>query len=205
MEHRMQVTRKKLGRRAAAALSAALVAGVIGVASPASAADYVIDTAKGHASVNFRIKHLGFSWLTGRFDNFSGTFAFDEAKPEASKVNVEINTDSVNTNHGERDKHLRGKDFLDTATFPKATFESTKVAIDGDKATITGNLTLHGVTKEVTIDAVRVGGGDDPWGGYREGFTGTTSLPLKDFGIDFDLGPASKEVELTLNIEGIRQ
>lgn len=196
---------KAIGRSAAALLSAALLAGALGAASPASAADYVIDTERGHASVNFRIKHLGFSWLTGRFDDFSGTFTFDEAKPEASKVNVEINTDSVNTNHGERDKHLRGEDFLDTAKFPKATFESTSVAIDGDKATIKGNLTLHGVTKEVTIVAERVGGGSDPWGGYRDGFTGTTSLPLKDFDINFDLGPASKEVELTLNIEGIRQ
>jgi polyisoprenoid-binding protein YceI len=182
----------------------ALVA-ALAVAGPASAADYVIDTAKAHASINFRIKHLGYSWLTGRFDNFNGTFTFDEAKPEASKVKVEVNTDSVNTNHAERDKHLRNKDFLDTAQFPTATFESTSVKLNGEKATITGNLTLHGVTKEITIEASRVGGGKDPWGGYRDGFTGTTRLPLKDFGINFDLGPAATEVELALEIEGIRQ
>ena len=182
----------------------ALVA-ALALVGPASAADYVIDTAKAHASINFRIKHLGYSWLTGRFDDFSGTFAFDEASPEASKVKVEINTDSVNTNQAERDKHLRNKDFLDTAQFPKATFESTSVKLNGDKATITGNLTLHGVTKEIAIEAVRVGGGEDPWGGYREGFSGTTRIPLKDFGITFNLGPASTEVELALEIEGIRQ
>jgi polyisoprenoid-binding protein YceI len=186
-------------------LPLALLAAALAATSPAAAADYVIDTAKAHASINFRIKHLGFSWLTGRFDEFAGTFSFDEANPAASKVKVEINTDSVNSNHAERDKHLRGKDFLDTASYPKAAFESTSVKVDGDKATIIGNLTLHGVTKEVKIAAERVGGGEDPWGGYRQGFTGTTRIPLKDFGINFDLGPAAKEVELTLNIEGIRQ
>lgn len=185
-------------------VSLALIAALLS-ASPAGAADYVVDTAKAHAFINWRIKHLGFSWLSGRFDTFTGTFAFDEAKPEASKVKVEIDANSINSNHAERDKHLRSKDFLDTASFPTATFESTAVKLDGDKATITGNLTLHGVTKEIVIEAKRVGGGTDPWGGYREGFTGTTSLPLKDFGITYNLGPAAQNVELTLDIEGVRQ
>ena len=185
--------------------SLAFVAGTLAVAAPASAADFVIDTAKAHASINFRVKHLGYSWLTGRFDDFSGTFTYDDAKPEASKVKVEINTESVNSNHAERDKHLRGKDFLDTANHPKAVFESTAVKMNGDKATIVGNLTLRGVTKEVEIAAEPIGGGPDPWGGFRPGFVGTTRVPLKDFGINFDLGPASEEVELTLNVEGIRQ
>lgn len=184
--------------------SLALIAVLLST-GPAAAADYVIDTDKAHASINFRIKHLGFSWLTGRFDTFKGTFAFDEAKPETSKVKVEIDTNSVNSNHAERDKHLRGKDFLDTASFPTATFESTAVKLDGDNAKITGNLTLHGVTKEITIDAKRVGGGEDPWGGYRQGFTGTTTLPLKDFGINYNLGPSAQAVELALEIEGVRQ
>jgi polyisoprenoid-binding protein YceI len=184
--------------------SLALIAALLST-GPATAAEYVIDTDKAHASINFRIKHLGYSWLTGRFDNFKGTFTFDDAKPEASKVKVEVDTNSVNSNHAERDKHLRGKDFLDTASFPTATFESTSVKLDGDKATIVGNLTLHGVTKEIAIDAKRVGGGDDPWGGHRQGFTGTISLPLKDFGINYNLGPTAEVVELALEIEGVRQ
>jgi polyisoprenoid-binding protein YceI len=188
-----------------AKLSLVALVAALALIGPASAADYVIDTAKAHASINFRIKHLGYSWLTGRFDDFSGTFTFDEANPQASKVKVVVNTDSVNSNQAERDKHLRNKDFLDTAQFPTATFESTSVKLDGDKATITGNLTLHGVTKEIAIEAVRVGGGEDPWGGYRDGFSGTARIPLKDFGITFNLGPASTEVELALEIEGIRQ
>ena len=183
----------------------AFLAAATAVASPAAAADYVIDTAKSHASINFRIKHLGFSWLTGRFDDFSGTFNFDAAHPEASKVKVDINADSIDSNHAERDKHLRGKDFLDTANHPKAVFESTAVKVNGDKATVVGNLTLRGVTKPIEIAAERVGSGSDPWGGYRQGFTGTTRIALKDFGINFDLGPAAQEVELTLNIEGVRK
>jgi polyisoprenoid-binding protein YceI len=173
---------------------------------PATAADYVIDTKNAHASITFRIKHLGFSWLTGRFDKFSGNFSFDDKNPDASKVKVEIDTASIDTNHAERDKHLRAADLLDTDKFPTATFESTSVKASGpDKAKITGNLTLHGVTKEITIDADRIGGGKDPWGGYRDGFTGTTELTLADFGINRDLGPASKTIELMLNVEGIRQ
>ncbi len=184
--------------------SLALIAAVLS-AAPATAADYLIDTDKAHASINFRIKHLGFSWLTGRFDTFKGTFSFDAANPSASKVNVEVDTNSINSNHAERDKHLRGKDFLDTASFPTATFESTSVKLDGGKATITGNLTLHGVTKEIAIAATRVGGGEDPWGGKREGFTGTTTLPLKDFGISYNLGPSATAVELALEIEGVQK
>lgn len=182
----------------------ALVAGLC-LAGPASAADYAIDTKGQHAAVNFRIKHLGFSWLSGRFDRFNGTFSYDEKAPAASKVAVEIDTASVSSNHAERDKHLRSPDFLDVEKFPKATFVSKSVTAAGDgKAKIVGDLTLRGVTKEVVIDAEYVGGGADPWGSTRAGFTGTTKIALADFGIPKDLGPGSKEVELTLDVEGIQ-
>jgi polyisoprenoid-binding protein YceI len=172
----------------------------------AQAAEFVIDSKGQHASINFRIKHLGFSWLSGRFDKFSGTFNFDDKTPSASSVNVEIDTASVSSNHGERDKHLRSADFLEVDKFPTATFVSTAVKSAGDgKAEIVGKLTLHGVTKDIVINATRVGGGNDPWGGYREGFTGTTKIALADFAIKKDLGPASKEVELTLDVEGVRK
>jgi polyisoprenoid-binding protein YceI len=185
----------------------ALVAGALALSGPAQAADYVIDMKGNHASINFRIKHLGFSWLAGRFDRFSGNFSYDKTAPEASKVKVEIDTASLNSNHAERDKHLKSADFLDAGKFPKAVFESTAVKAAGDgKATITGNLTLHGVTKAVTIEAEHVGGGNDPWGGVRDGFAGTTTLKLADFGIDTaKLGPSSATVELTLNVEGVKQ
>jgi polyisoprenoid-binding protein YceI len=187
-----------------AALAVALCASI---GSPsAMAADYVIDTKDAHASITFKVSHLGFSWIIGRFDKFSGTFSYDEKNPDASKVNVDIDTTSIDTNLALRDKHLRAADLLDTEMFPTAKFESTAVkSTDGNKATITGNLTLHGVTKVITIDAEHVGGGKDPWGGYRDGFTGTTKITLADYGILRNLGPATKDVELILNIEGVRK
>lgn len=186
--------------------SLAIVAASLAFAAPASAADYDIDIKGAHASINFRVKHLGFSWLAGRFDKFNGTFSYDDKAPDKSSVKVEIDTASVNSNHAERDKHLRSADFLDVAKFPTATFVSTSVKSAGDgKATITGDLTLRGVTKQVVIDAVAIGGGADPWGGMRQGFEGTTKFALADFGVPKDLGPASKEVELTLHVEGVQK
>jgi polyisoprenoid-binding protein YceI len=171
-----------------------------------SAADYAIDSEGAHASINFRVKHLGFSWLTGRFDKFNGTFSYDKASPEASKVKVEIDPASINSNHGKRDKHLRGSDFLDVDVFPEASFISTSIKpAENGKFDIVGDLTLKGVTKEIVIKAESIGGGKDPWGGFRQGFTGTTSFALADFDINYNLGPASKDVFLTLEVEGIRQ
>ena len=88
------------------------------------AADYAIDTKGAHASINFRVSHLGYSWVQGRFNEFDGQFSFDEANPSASKVIVNINAESVDTNHAERNKHLRSEDFLDVAKFPTAKFEN---------------------------------------------------------------------------------
>lgn len=172
-----------------------------------AAENYVIDTKGMHASINFKVKHLGYSYLLGRFNDFGGSFSFDEANPANSKVDVSIKTASLDSNHAERDKHLRGKDFLDVEKFPTATFKSTKIVKDDDPGefTIHGDLTLHGVTKPVTIEVDSIGNGPDPWGGYRRGFEGETTLTLADFGINFDLGPASKQVELELQIEGVRQ
>ena len=176
--------------------------------SVASAADYVIDTKGSHAFVQFRVKHLGMSWLYGRFNEFSGNFTYDEGDAAASTVSVEIDTTSLDSNHAERDKHLRSSDFLDVDQFPTATFESTSYRPTGENtADLTGNLTLHGVTKEVTISVEHIGGGDDPWGGYRQGFEGRTTIQPGDFGIDMvgQLGPAAATVELMLTAEGVRQ
>jgi polyisoprenoid-binding protein YceI len=119
---------------------------------------------------------------------------------------VEIDTASVDTNHAERDKHLRGKDFLNVDAHPKARFVSTSVERGGDgTGVIKGELTLNGVTKPIEIAVEEIGHGPDPWGGYRAGFLGKTTLKLADFDIDYDLGPASRTVELTLSIEGVRQ
>jgi polyisoprenoid-binding protein YceI len=173
---------------------------------PVSAAEYAIDHKGAHAFINFKIKHLGYSWLTGRFNTFSGTFNYDEKDIAATSVQVNIDTRSFDSNHAERDKHIKGKDFLDTAAYPQATFSSTKITAKNDQEmTVVGDLTLHGVTSSVTIHAEKIGEGQDPWGGYRAGFSGATTIGLKQFGMAERLGPASTQVQLELHIEGIRQ
>ena len=187
-----------------------LIAGLMSfmMISTAVAEDYVIDTKGAHAFIQFRVKHLGYSWLYGRFNTFSGQFNYDESDATANKISVEVDTTSLDSNHAERDKHLRSADFLDVDQFPTASFESTGyVATGNNTADLTGNLTLHGVTKEVTVNVEHIGGGDDPWGGYRQGFFGSTTIKPNDYGIDMvgQLGEAAGTVELMLSVEGIRQ
>ena len=184
-------------------LAAALAAMMV---LPAKAADYVIDTQGAHAFIQFKISHLGYSWLYGRFNTFSGDFSYDATKLADAKIQLTIDTASVDSNHAERDKHLRSADFLNVGKHPTASFVSTKVVPKDDgKFDLHGNLTLNGVTKVVVIAAEKLGEGQDPWGGYRAGFAGSTSLLLKDFDIKMDLGPASSTVQLDLTVEGIRQ
>ena len=170
-----------------------------------NAADYVIDTSGAHASINFKIQHLGYSWLTGRFNNFEGNFTFDDKNIENSAINVKIDTTSLDSNHAERDKHLRSDDFLATGEYPTATFVSKSIKQVGDKLEVTGDFTFRGVTNTLVIDAQKIGEGEDPWGGYRAGFAGETSFSLADYGIEYNLGPASEEVYLSLHIEGVKK
>ena len=170
----------------------------------AFAESYKIDTDGAHASINFKVSHLGYSFVIGRFDTFTGTFEFDAANPEAGSVNVEISTESVNTNHGKRDNHVRSADFFDAASNPTATFSSTGIKKTGDNtAIITGDLTISGTTTSVDLDTVFVGEGKDPWGGYRAGFTATATINLDDYGMGGVIGPA--DVVLSIVAEGIRQ
>jgi len=184
----------------AALLSMSLAGGL------AQAEHYVIDTERAHAFIDFRIQHLGFSWMSGHFDKFSGDFNYDDANPAAAQINVNIDVASVDTNHAERDKHLREK-FLNSDKFPKAQFKSTSFEQKEDgSAVMVGDFTLHGVTKPLTLDVKHVGHGEDPWGGYRRGFVATTEFKMEDFGIDVSrLGPASQIVYLTLSVEGIKK
>jgi polyisoprenoid-binding protein YceI len=172
----------------------------------ANAADYIVDYKGAHASINFKIQHLGYSWLTGRFDKFDGKFNYDSKDVSASKVEINIDTTSVNSNHADRDKHLKSGDFLDVSEFANAKFVSTSVTEKGsNELEIKGDLTLHGVSQSITIKAHKIGEGKDPWGGYRVGFSGTSEITMKDFGIKMDLGPASAKVFFDLHIEGVRQ
>ncbi|MFA6698774.1 MAG: YceI family protein [Thiomicrospira sp.] len=167
---------------------------------------YDIDVPGMHASINFKVNHLGYSWLLGRFDKFEGYFIEDGQNPANEKVEVKIDTRSINSNHAERDTHLRSDDFLNTEAHPQARFVSTRIANEADGLKrIEGEFTLNGVTKPMVIMARKVGEGQDPWGGYRAGFEGSTRINMKDYGFKMDLGPASAQVYLDLHIEGVRR
>ena len=173
-------------------------------ALPANAAEFKVDPA--HSFIEFKTKHLGYSWLPGRFNTIEGTLTYDPAAgPSGQKISLTIDTASVDTNHAERDKHLRSADFLDVEKYPTATFNSTGYDGDANGGTLTGDLTLHGVTKSISFDIKKIGEGDDPWGGYRAGFEGSYTLVRKDFEMGYNLGPAAENIELDLLIEGIRQ
>jgi polyisoprenoid-binding protein YceI len=170
--------------------------------SNANAADYVIDTEGMHAAINFKVKHVGISWLTGRFDKFSGTYTFDDEKPEDSKLSVDIDVSSVNSNHEKRDAHIREADYLNVEVNPMAHFESTGMEVTGEgTGVIHGELTLNGVKKHLHLATTFVGKGDDPWGGYRTAFEATATIKQEDFDFKFKYG----DVHLNLYVEGIRQ
>ncbi|MDX1816847.1 MAG: YceI family protein [Marinobacter sp.] len=189
----------------ASAVSLALT-GVASAAEDNGSGTYQFDTKGDHQFIMFKISHLGYSWLYGRFNEFDGQFTYDAENPEKSSVSVTIDTASVDSNHAERDKHLRSEDFLYVDEYPQASFKSKRIEMQGDgEADIVGDLTLRGVTREITLDAEMIGHGADPWGGYRMGFEAETELRLKDFGIPMDLGPASETVDMIISVEGIRQ
>ncbi len=178
-----------------------LTVGLLGASVSAQAADYIFDKKGAHQFIQFRVQHLGYSWLYGRFNDFDGTFSYDAKDPSSAKVSVTIDTASVDSNHAERDKHLRSDDFLSVDSFPEAKFESTSF----DGTMLSGNLTLLGVTKPIQIEVEKIGEGKDPWGGYRAGFEGKTTFAMADFGIKKSLGPKSANVEMILSVEGIRK
>lgn len=183
-----------------------LIAGLTFGSTALMADDYVLDTKGAHASIKFRVQHLGYSWLYGRFNEFSGKFSYDEKQPDKASAEVTIKTSSVDSNHAERDKHLRSDDFLHVDKFPEAKFVSTSFTPGKNgSGVLNGKLTLRGVTKPLAIDVEFIGAGADPWGGYRRGFEGTTRFAMSDFGIVKDLGPKSKDVEMILSVEGIKQ
>ncbi|GEK48461.1 YceI family protein [Bisbaumannia pacifica] len=186
---------------------ATLAAAALVPLSQAQAADYVIDTEGQHAFVQFKISHLGFSYILGSFETFEGGFSYDPENPEASSVEMEVQVDSLNTNHAERDRHILSDDFLGADGFPTATFVSTGFEPSGEgEGVLSGELTLKGETQAIEMPVTLLGEGDDPWGNYRAGFEGSTTLTLGDYGIDMSAFPeAMHELELYVTFEGIRQ
>jgi len=184
-------------------LSGLVLGAACALSGNALAAEYEIDPT--HSFVQFRIQHLGYSWMYGRFNGVSGKFSYDAEKPADSAIDVVVDTTTIDTNHAERDKHLRSGDFLAVDKFPKASFKSTGFTGDANGGKLAGVLSVHGVDKPVEIELKKVGEGADPWGGYRAGFVGTYRMTRKDFGMDYDLGPASASLDLEISIEGIKK
>lgn len=166
-----------------------------------------------HSNVGFKVRHLMVSNVKGNFNTFNGTVDINEKDITKSKVEVSIDTNSINTNVHKRDEHLRSADFFDVAKYPAMTFVSKKVAKAGkDRLKVTGDLTLHGVTKQVVLDVEPISKeSKDPWGNIRRGTTATTKIDRKDFGLTWNKGLETggvlvgDEINITLEIEMIRK
>lgn len=155
-----------------------------------------------HSFVNFRCKHMNTSYAYGRFDKVSGTIAFDDAKPEASSMNIEVSTDSVSTGNGKRDGHLKSADFFDAAQFPKATFKSKSFKKSGENTfDVTGDFTLRGTTKEVTVKLEKTGQGKGQGGADLIGFETTFTINRLDYGVKFMPDNLGTDVRITVALE----
>jgi polyisoprenoid-binding protein YceI len=143
-----------------------------------------------HTTVGFTAKHLVITTVRGRFQDVKGTMTLNTEKPEASSVEVEIAVSSIDTGVEQRDAHLVTSDFLDVAAHPLITFKSRRVEgrpfLEGGRFKIVGDLTIRGVTREVTLDATYHGVASDPWGGRRAGFQASTAIDRRDYGLNFN-------------------
>ena len=187
----------------------ALLVASLAAAAALSAETYTID--KNHSDASFQIRHFA-SKVRGRFSDFEGTIQADPAKPEASSVVFTIKTASIDTNQPDRDKHLRTADFFDVEKFPEITFKSSKFTPAGkDKYDVTGTLTMHGVSKEVTLPVTFLGSMKDPRGNEVASFEIETKLNRKDFGINWnktlDNGGVmlSDDVDISISLETKKQ
>ncbi len=169
---------------------------------------WTIDPA--HTAVEFSVRHLMITTVKGRFGTVSGTLVLDEASIERSKVEVEIDVNSIDTREDKRDAHLRSADFFDVENHPKLTFVSRRVERSGDGLKMTGDLTIRGTTKEITLDVEDLGRARDPWGGDRAAFTATGKLNRNEYGLKWNQAletggvMVSDEVKLTIDAQFVR-
>jgi polyisoprenoid-binding protein YceI len=177
--------------------------------APATSSTWKIDPS--HSHIEFAVKHLMISTVKGLFSDVEGEIVIVAGNPAASSVSAVIKTASIDTRTVQRDDHLRSADFLDVAKNPEITFKSTKISGDSTEFTVTGNLTISGVTKEITLDATNEGSGKDPWGGDRIGFSAKTKIDRRDFGLTYNQAIEAggvvigHEVKISIEIEAIKQ
>lgn len=179
-----------------------LAALLLSTAPTAAAADYAIDP--GHTSVVFKANHAGFASIYGTFHDVSGKFTVDPQKPEASKFDVTIKTDSIHTGVDKRDDHLKSPDFFNAAQFPTIRFVSKSVSKQGENLKVDGELTLHGETKPVTL--ILTGGkvGEFPPGVARTGYDTSVTIKRSDFGMDGMVPAIGDEVVILIGFEGTK-
>jgi polyisoprenoid-binding protein YceI len=165
----------------------------------------------GHSAIHFWVRHMVISKVHGRFAKWSGTLALDPNDLAHASVEVKIDAASIDTQVGDRDAHLRSPDFLDVATYPEIRFASRRVERAGGALRIVGDLTLHGVTREVALEAEFAGTGKDPWGNERAGFSAKASLDRREFGLVWNATLETggvlvgEKVEIAIELEAIRQ
>jgi polyisoprenoid-binding protein YceI len=169
---------------------------------------YTIDTT--HSDVGFSVRHMVFAKVRGHFTKWTADLAFDPADPSKDAVNVSIDVNSIDTREAQRDGHLKSPDFLDAEKYPTITYKSTKVESAGSKKyNVTGDLTIHGVTKPVKLEVEELGGGKDPWGNQRVAFQAKTRVDRGEFGLKWNQALETggvlvgEHIDIEIDIEAI--
>ncbi|TXD34157.1 polyisoprenoid-binding protein [Lujinxingia vulgaris] len=163
-----------------------------------------------HSDVTFKVRHMMFAKVTGRFTDWTGTLEFDPENPSTAKTTASIQAASIDTSNEDRDNHLRSGDFFDAEQFPTLEFESTNFKTEGKKILIEGNLTIRDVTKPVTLEAEFLGKAVDPWGNDRIGFNASTSINRKEFGLTWNQALEAggvlvgENVEIEINVQAVK-
>ena len=176
-----------------------VVVGLSAVAAEMYAADGV------HSSLVYRVKHMNTSFFWGRFNSIAGAFTLDETNPAESRFEFQVKADSVDTGIPKRDLHLKSPDFFNVVQYPTIAFKSQSVTKSGDDYEVTGDLTLHGVTKPVKVKVVPTGKAKDQRGTPIAGIEATFTIKRSDFGMTNMVGPIGDDVWITVGIEGKRK
>lgn len=177
--------------------------------APVTGSTWKIDPS--HSYIEFAVKHLMITTVKGRFADVEGEIVIPDDDPAHASVSATISVASIDTRTTQRDDHLRSADFFDAASFPTLTFTSTRITGSGDELEIVGDLTIRGVTREVTLEATKEGSGKDPWGGERAGFSARTKIDRREFGLTWNQAIESggvvvgNEVKISIEIEAVKQ
>ena len=165
--------------------------------------DFNLDNS--HASLIFGVSHFGYSYTYGRFNKMGGQFSFDKANLPAAKFEFTIDASSVDTNDAKRDEHLRGPDFFDAKQFPTIKFKSKSITPTEAGMDVVADVTMHGVTREITIPMQYLGEGPGPYGKYRCGFNSQFIAKRSDFGMKGMVPNIGDDISITFSFEGIKK